>query len=353
MIEQIASDVASPLQGFFLQVADDKRSGVLYSTGTKIINEARLKSRYKSESLSIKNNAVCFPLFSDDNARLLNYLLLDTECRAIGHRQFEVQFAVESPSFLKKQYDFTHDSGYVVLERVSIPFVLAHDRVINRLSEGHDDNSLSEKKAVLSLVANYSPELLKMIKHGVRERDELVGLANLITSFIWRLFSATGPSDKIHGSMGTAAVLNAIALNGGTVQCSGTRDLFIGVAHYVNSGIKIRKVEAFRYSPRIENVVVNGHSLIEISINGRWVAYDPFVRVYFKKNKADELCSVLDIKQALRQDRLNEIEVIHIETCHPKRQDFEPENDPLDPMNWNYFSHFNFLKYTTWQRWGN
>lgn len=252
-----------------------------------------------------------------------------------------ISFARESPEYLKIEYGFSHPSGYIVIEKNTFKLKRRENTYADMgysFDMKFDDEA---KDGLTTMMDEFDSGIVEALQSA--QNDELSKSIS-ITKFLWRLYNTTGPSDIIKSHMNTLQVLDAIKKKGGSVQCTGTRDLFIGIAEISGSGLEIRRVDAFRYWPKIENIVVNGHSVVEIKQGDDWFLFDPFVRVYFR-DASGKLLSADDINDHLFSKTLPLIQAVHIPTEHPKRRDFEPASDPYDPNEWNYFTHFNFLKY--------
>ncbi len=253
----------------------------------------------------------------------------------------QVEFIKQSEEYLKSRFNFSMKNGYLVLNRCTFNLSQPPDPFDNS-EESIMIAGEQEKERIMELFEKIDPEYSKLFGETIHPLTK----ADIITKYIWRIFSDSGPSDLIDGKkLGLFERLNIIHTEGGTVQCSGTRDLFIELFSLFEPEVKSRKCDVFRYYPPIKNLVVNSHSLLELFIDEKWVAYDPFVRVYFT-NKQDDLLSIEQIFKARKDNTLKDIEVTHIETVVEKRQDFNPENNPFDPYGYNYFSTFGYIKYT-------
>ncbi|MDA0196920.1 MAG: hypothetical protein O2887_18050 [Bacteroidetes bacterium] len=274
-------------------------------------------------SYSFEEKTLSFPLIGSPNKRIINEINIKKITQSDSSNFHTLQLARETPGFLKKQYGFTHENGYIVIERntflqkpVEVNFSVSYSPFLSLDTE-------SDKKNVLEMLSEYRFDALHVLQASPNETNTVLSKAELITQFLWNLYDFTGPSDKIESSMGTYQILQSIQSDRGSVQCAGTRDLFISIAEISKSGLDIRMVDASRYYPFIDNVVVNGHSILEIKTEKGWFLFDPFVRVFFRNMQGNELVSAADLKNSLESKSLDQIEPFHVTTKHARRNDFD------------------------------
>jgi hypothetical protein len=292
----------------------------------------------------LMNNRVNWKLQGSPNERVVNKLELMKEVDSEIIPYCEIEIAKESAAYLKKQFHFTMERGYLIIKRSTCNISAINQQDVYAKEEIHEISD-QDKAGMMMLLQEFDPEAKKLLEINRSDEQTVFAKAELITRFLWDLYRATGPCDLMQEEMSTLEKLKTIKDKGGTVQCTGTRDFFIDIAHSLNSGLVIRKVDTFRYLPFIPNIVVNSHSVLEIKINDKWVLFDPFVRVYFRNRKGEAL-SANDIRMLRYQKKLYETVPIHVLTKREQSRAFETENNPYDPYGYNYFCHFNNIKYT-------
>lgn len=330
----------TPFYGISIKVEDDKRNVTLKLTELESNSDitALINVNGKVRRVTLIEGELDLHLSGyKKNGSIYEITFVDKE-GAIG----TISFVRESPEYLKSEYGFSHPSGYIVIEKNTFN-PKRRENTYADVSYSFDMKlDAKANDGLMTMMDEFDSGFVGALKS---EQNDELSKSIAITKFLWGLYYTTGPSNIIKSHMNTLQVLDEIKKKGGTVQCSGTRDLFISIADTSGSGLEIRRVDAFRYWPKIENIVVNGHSVVEIKQGDDWFLFDPFVRVYFK-NSSGKLLSAEDINNHLYSKTLPLIQAVHIPTKHPVRRDFEPASDPYDTNEWNYFTHFNFLKYS-------
>ncbi len=323
-----------------LNVSDDKSEVEIVYIGLKraYVAEHFLDNSFFKE-LKFNNSKVNVSIIGSNEKRTINEIRIkDEKNQILG----TIQFAKESVAFLEKEYGFKSNYGYVVIERNTFDLESIHkNKFIDECLCIYDTKLEKEK-----LKRDYA-DFMSMVdlEKDYFFLDKKLQDAIYVTKYIWSKFIGTGPSNGIRSYFGVFKTLQLLAQNEALLQCSGTRDVFMKLTNILNLELKFRRVEAYRYYPFIKNIIVNGHSVLEISINDKWVLFDLFVRVFFMVKDTKNLLSAEDIQGLLREKKLDKILVIHIKTSHSKRDDFDARSNPFDPYNYNYFTHFNFLIY--------
>ncbi len=325
----------TPFKDLELFVSHDKKSiKFFYKKEKQLLADIYIDGKYLK---SIKTNNGIFKVFikESDESKPITEVRLKNKNKVIG----SIQFARENKTFLMRKYNYTSNYGYIIIEKNTFPFIMSKKEF--SINENmYSSITLKDKSNIKKMFSKFKIQKETMNKSLYREIEEL----NDLTEFIWSHFSKTGPSNFDFSKESLIDTLKVLKIKKGKLQCTGTRDLFIRLSNVLDYKLNIRKVETFRYSPFINNIVVNGHSLLEIKINNKWVLYDPFVRVYFISN--GKLLSVEDIKKNLISKTLKIIIPMHIIVKkHKIRSDFELEKNNYSPFHWNYFTHFNYIKY--------
>jgi len=302
----------------------------------KIKIEGELVSSIKTSSFNI-----CVKLEGSDHIEVNNSISVYRLTAAGDYLIGEIEFIKQSEKFLKNRYNFTKKNGYLILRRCTFELMRSKEYSEN-LNEKMLVVGTKEKNEIVEFIKEVLPD--NWIE--LTQENKIIKKAALITQFLWEIFNDSGPSDLIDGNkIGLFDKLSLIYKESGTVQCSGTRDLFLGIFSLFETGVEVRKCDVFRYYPPIDNLVVNSHSLLEIKISGKWIAFDPYVRVYFTDDSGN-LISVQQIFEAKQNNFLNKINVVYIDSKQERRKDFNSENNPYDPYGYNYFSTFGYVKYT-------
>lgn len=327
-------------KNLILNVSNDKKQiEIIYTGVNNVVIAEIIVDKNPPKQIKFKNYKVNIPIEGSNTKRIINEVKLKNKQNEIIGL---IQFARETAQFLKKEYDFESKYGYIIIERNTFDFNLLEENS-KKNEKVYIYDSEDEKEKI-------KEEFSKFIsKIDIKENSEFLKkelLSSIVlTKYIWNNFSKTGPSNSIKSNMSIYEILQILQQKNGKLQCSGTRDLFIKLSNILSNDLKIRKVEAFRYYPVIKNIVVNGHSILEIKLNDEWVLFDPFVRVFFESKKTHSLLSAVDIQVLLQKKELDYIRPIYIETTHANRNDFEVTSKPHDSYNWNYFTHFNYLIY--------
>lgn len=242
-----------------------------------------------------------------------------------------IEFLCQTEEQLQQKFGFTKKDGYITIGKCSFD-----------LRFGKTPADIHKNEEIFAMPEDDQKYI----------RDSFAGqtlshppeLAKAITEFIWEHYDHTGPSDKINPNMNSVEKLRACQ-EGASVQCAGTRDIFIDLACTLDERIRIRKVEAYRY-PEMKNIIVNGHSILEIwsEETEDWFLFDPFCAVYFQSS-SEELLSAADVREHRKNNSLETIEIKQLLGISDKELD---PNDPkfYDQSEYNYFSHFGVLKYT-------
>ncbi len=336
----------TPFANWILTVSEDRNGLSLTYLGRERDLAAEVAiDGVRTLSTAFEDRAVSLPIEGSPTQRTLNeikVIISNGEDRVQSHI---LQLARETPEFLKREYGFSHETGYVVIERNTFLLRKVEDRHARTVPHRPVDSE-AVRRNVQAMIIEHVPGALEALRADGEDNEAAVYKSAIITRFLWGLYSSTGPSNSIRPDMNTYQILRAIRESGETVQCAGTRDLFIDVARLSGSGLEVRKVNAFRYYPYIENVVVNSHAILEIKTEQGWVLFDPFARVYFRQSKGGRLLSAEIIKGFLELGSLETIRPVHVETEHERRSDFDRDAAPFDPYNWNYFTHFHHLVYS-------
>ena len=278
------------------------------------------------------NNKITFDL-PQKKERLIESYKFFNKAELIGH----IEFAIESPQYLKKEFSFESKVGYLVIEKNTFE----QRKFFNNISLELDFffntlNFLKRQKIYEILSFDLS------IRTG-SEKEKILYLTNKI----WDLIESTGPDNKYPSNSNIFDRLQSLK-QGNKFQCTGCRDLFFDLNLFLNLGLKIRKVDCFRYIPKIKNITVNGHSLLEVFIENKWIIFDPFYRI-FLCDKNRNFLGFKELVLYLKKQKLDSIEIYHIKTKFKKRTDFEDKNIfQLD--EYNYFTtFFNTSKYKSFK----
>lgn len=292
-----------------------------------------------TEKLKFNSQNIVVDLHHNPDMVAMNNILVykfDSPDQVLG----EITFAIQSETFLKSQYNFDVKNGYISLDRCTFRLPTPKEYIGNRADEVLITSKNRDK--IEQLFENVLPGKLDKLKSeiGVLEKAEF------ITQFLYEIMDDFGPSDLIDGkNLGLYEKLRVIRDRRGSLLCQSLRDLFIEVYRLFDTSIELRKCNVFRYFPEIKNLMINSHSLLELKISNKWVAFDPTYRVFFSCISG-EFLSVEDIYYARISGKLDSKKVHHIKTRREKSVDFDPENNPFDPDNYNYFSTYNFIEYT-------
>lgn len=238
----------SPFKDWTLHVSEDREHVTfVYSGEEKDLVADVIVDGIQNNRFNFINGKLKLPLKGSPNKKIVNEVKIrKKENGPNGYPLYTIQLARETPEYLKKAYNFTSQYGYIVIQRNT--FDLKQTEKNTYLTSATPfifKDSETDKQHVIELMNNFRPNALNILKSKGNDSDTILSKAILITQFLWSIYSKTGPSDKISHDMSTYQTLLSITEQGGTVQCTGTRDLFINISCITNTGLIIRKFDAF------------------------------------------------------------------------------------------------------------
>jgi hypothetical protein len=272
--------------------------------------------------------------------RLLVYLQRDGGLSRLG----VLEVLKQSEEVLFRKFRFRQRDGYVLVGRSD--FAIDGPRK-GGVDDLHETLQICDAldAAERARVRKWFPKL-----HPVQPDTSSWGqIANAteVLSALYAIMPATGPSNLLDGTETPSKTLDMMVNHGASLQCTGIRDLFVGVALSCGmlSADCIRKVDAWRYEA-IDNVVVNGHSCLSIRAKGgKWFLFDPLVRAVFL-DRSGTLLAAADIRQMRRDGRLGEI-VVHDLPVRASAPPYPREViENREPSAYNYWCHFNRTRFT-------
>jgi hypothetical protein len=257
----------------------------------------------------------------------------------------EIEVLRQTEQDLFRLFNYSQPGGYLVIGRCTFKIISpnASNQAVASIQEERLDLLDGNERIK---IAQRIPALARSFVPTYDSQEQLIReLSPLLVELYGRTGNASGPCDNLIGVSRPSQVLDMVTNGSATVQCTGIRDLFIEVALSCRliEAACIRKVDAFRYR-EIPGIVVNAHSLLEVSHDGKaWFIFDPTTRTYFSGNDG-KLLSAYDLQLLCSTGRLSSISIHVVETpADPYDNSILAD---IDPYNYNYWCHFNLLKYS-------
>jgi hypothetical protein len=218
--------------------------------------------RQKSSLLKVSHKKITLPILNRIDSNEFSIIVF------VDNDFFEL---VRQPSsWLKRKFSFDRPGGYSILGRRSIGILSDSEHNPSKLVF---EGSVKLKK--LSRIPN--------LKYEYKE----IGLAMNLLRFLWRKPIQQGPIDKSYMNFLSYTLkekLELVTSGGFSIMCQGFRDIFIHASTGVQ-GLKTRAIDAYNYSPQINDLISYSHSTVEIWLEAekKWVLFDPWLGIMIKK----------------------------------------------------------------------
>ncbi|MCK4394324.1 hypothetical protein KAX17_15595 [Candidatus Bipolaricaulota bacterium] len=201
--------------------------------------------------------------FNDSNVAVIYIVDKKTaNCTEIG----EIEILRQTEDDLKKKFNFIHQDGYLLVGRNTFELRGVSENLLPCV-DNRDEMLIHLIEAEREKLRNIFPSLAQPEIPDYETYQLIDNLSEVLRSLYSRL-NPSGPSSLVQGVKSPTRILSSITEEKATLQCTGTRDLFIDlvISSRVLSVENIRKIDALRYEP-VPGIVVNGHSLLEVSID--------------------------------------------------------------------------------------
>lgn len=213
----------------------------------------------------------------------------------------------QSPSDLKRMYNFDQPTGYNVLGRTSINLPKKTDKVI-AIRESLDP--------ALPDITAYYPNEEK--KYPI-EIEESVAIIKMI----WDNPLNIGPNNnQDYEKFSAIEKLKLLQESKWSAQCAGIRNIFKEFAVASTNINEVRDVNLYQYYPEFPDLITNSHAVVEIYSKelNKWVMIDPFFASIFMQDdnylNAQDIAS-MDHEQRKKIKNLNFVPSRSIENIQP------------------------------------
>ncbi len=283
------------------------------------------------------NGIFTFPIYFSDEELVYHTFYLYSTKRKILIGEIGLM-AVSSKFYCDRFHSYM--PNYVVYTRTTLPFY--HPGQNSYQIVNTPNYSQEIKDFVREELVEFDPDSVEIL-NAPNTYDSIIKKGELFIKYFWAL----DPPIRTDNNPPKNIEEQIKRLKSGDygVLCAGMRDFLFEMAVASDSGLRVRTTGSYRfYYPLHSNIVVNSHALLEFNLDGKWWFFDMMHKAYFVWPDGSPM-SVEDIAHLREECRLEEVIPIHIPTAAEPSQMFNPERNPFDPFNNNYFCHFNYFEF--------